>query len=94
MNSNSTPSTSLLGLSIVLSRLFHRFGFIALFLIVAAGLIISIFLLGGVIAKTDNPGDYTPNTSATTFNQETINKIENLSKESKVDTSGRLLPFW
>ncbi|HEY0965183.1 MAG TPA: hypothetical protein VGE13_01760 [Candidatus Saccharimonadales bacterium] len=91
---NSISNTSLSGLSTVLSRVFHRFGFIALFLIVATGLMISVLLLVGVIAKTDNPGDYAPDTSATTFDQATMDKIEGLSQKSTVDTGGRLLPFW
>lgn len=90
---NSASSTSLSALSTTFSRIFHRFGFIVLFLVVAAGLIISVFLLVGVIGKTDNPGDYAPSTSVTTFDQATIEKIEGLSKKSDIDTSGRLLPF-
>lgn len=91
---NASSHTSLSGLSTNFSRLFHRFGFIVLFLIVAAGLIISVLLLLNVISKTDNPGNYSPTTSATTFDEATIKKIESLSKKSNVDTSGRLLPFW
>lgn len=90
---NSVPSTSLSALSATFSRLFHRFGFIVLFLIVAVGLIISVLLLVNVIGKTDNPGNYAPSTSVTTFDQTTIKKIEDLSKKSDADTSGRLLPF-
>lgn len=91
---NSVPHTSLSGLSANFSRLFHRFGFIVLFLIVAAGLIVSVLLLLGIISKTDNPGDYSPTTSATTFDKTTIEKIESHSTKSNVDTNGRLLPFW
>ena len=96
---NIDLGTSFTKLSATISRLFHRFGFIAIFLVVSAGIGISVFLLTDVLAKTDDPGDYTPETNTYNFDTVTIDKIKNLKDSDqatdRVDTSGvkRLLPL-
>ncbi len=79
------------------NHLLYRFGLLAIFIIIAIGLVVSIFLLNSVIAQTDQANGYKPTTTAVTFDEATIRKIESLKTEGedtdRVQASGRLLPF-
>lgn len=88
---------SLANLGTIINRLLHRFGLLAIFIIIAIGLAISVFLLNSIITRTDQADGYKPSTTSITFDQATVDKIENLKvpgeKTDRVEASGRLLPF-
>ena len=88
---------SLSNIGTLLGHQLHRFGLFAIFLIIAVGLMISIFMLNSVIARTDQANGYEPLTTTITFDESTVQKIESLKAEGedtdRVQTSGRLLPF-
>lgn len=88
---------ALANLGQALNRLLYRFGLLAIFVIIAIGLVISILMLNSVIARTDQSNGYQPTTTSITFDESTVQKIENLKAESektdRIQASGRLLPF-
>ena len=88
---------SLANLGALLGQQLNRFGLFAIFLIIAVGLMVSIFMLNSVIARTDQANGYVPTTTNIVFDEKTVQKIESLKAEGertdRVETSGRLLPF-
>lgn len=92
---NSNFGTSLSGVGIKFNQFLHRFGFIVIFIVVAIGLVASIFLLNNVIIRADQANGYVSEINTYTFDQATIDKLENFSDNDTVDTGGRsrLTPF-
>jgi len=88
---------SLANLGLMLNRLLYRFGLLAIFIIIVIGLVVGIIMLNAVIARTDQSNGYQPTTTTVTFDEATVQKIENLKakgeKTDRIEASGRLLPF-
>jgi ABC-type bacteriocin/lantibiotic exporter with double-glycine peptidase domain len=81
-----------------LGQLFHRYGLLVFFLIIAGGLIAALITLNLIIAKTDDSEGYVSDVNNMSFDVETINKIRELRTDDqetkKIDLdSGRILPF-
>lgn len=75
----------------------HRYHVILFVVIILGGLIVVVLLLNNIIVKSGQSGSYTP-TNSSTFDQDTINRIENLKtsdeKSDPIDlSSGRTNPF-
>lgn len=90
-------NVSLSDLGTKIAKLVERFGLLAVFLVIAAGLIICVFLLNNVITETDNAHGYVSDVNKISFDEETIQKIKDLKEPGeqteRLETSGRLLPF-
>lgn len=88
---------SLANIGTLLNRLLYKYGLLTIFIVIAIGLAVSIFMLNSVIAQTDQKDGYTPATTSITFDEATVQKIENLKakgeKTDRVQVDGRLLPF-
>lgn len=94
---SSNINISVASLGAILNRLIYRFGLLAVFIVIAIGIIIGILSLNSVIAQTDQANGYTPKTTGIVFDEATVQKIEDLKMDGertdRVETSGRLLPF-
>jgi hypothetical protein len=81
----------------IANRFIYRYGLLSIFIIIAVGLVASIILLNAVIARTDQSNGYTPAETSITFDESTVQRIENLKmngeETDQVETNGRLLPF-
>lgn len=79
------------------SAILHRYHVVLFVVTILGGLVIVVLLLNGIIAKSGQVGEYTP-TNASSFDTQTIQRIEQLKTRSeKTDpidlSSGRTNPF-
>lgn len=79
-------------------RFMHRFHVVVFVIVVLGGVAASVFILNGIVLKSNDPtGISTPDNNAN-FNQDTIKRIEELKTRdqsgSNLDlSSGRTNPF-
>ena len=72
----------------------HRFHIVIFVVLVLGGLAVVVFLLNNIISLSDQSNGYTPDTNDTSFDQATIQKIEDLQNRGQTPpTSGRTNPF-
>lgn len=75
----------------------HRFHVVLFVFFVMGGLAVVVLMLNNTIVASGNPGDYTPATNSTSFDQTTIDRIEDLKTKDEsstnLDLSGRTNPF-
>lgn len=76
----------------------HRFHIVLFVIIVLGGLAVVIFLLNEVVVTSGQANGYTPDANNATFDQSTIQKIQNLKTASQSDqpitnNGGRTNPF-
>lgn len=82
-----------------LSSLLSRFHVIIFTIIVIGGLIVCMLLINATITESDASGAYTPPSTNTNFDQQTIDRIKQLHSSSdptpapSLDLSGRINPF-
>ena len=79
------------------SAFLHRYHVVVFVVTILGGLVIVVLLLNGIIAKSGQVGNFTP-TTGSSFDQQTIERIENLKtrneKSDPIDlSSGRTNPF-
>lgn len=75
----------------------HRFHVVLFVFFVLGGLAVVVLMLNNTIIASGDPGDYTPPTNSTAFDQATIDRIEELKTKDEtitdLDLSGRTNPF-
>jgi predicted class III extradiol MEMO1 family dioxygenase len=75
----------------------RRFHVTVFAIIVVGGLAIVVFMLNTIIIRSADTSDYVPETPSATFDQATIDRIEDLKTrnqaDSELDLSGRTNPF-
>lgn len=75
----------------------HRFHVVIFVVVVLGGLAVVVFMLNSTIILSSDPGDYTPNANNASFDQATIQRVEELKTRdqttSQLDLSGRSNPF-
>jgi hypothetical protein len=72
----------------------HRFHIVLFVVIVLGGLAVVILLLNNIVGLSSQSNGYTADTSNASFDQATINKIEDLNNRSQTTpTTGRTNPF-
>jgi hypothetical protein len=75
----------------------RRFHVTIFAIIVIGGLAIVVFMLNNIIIRSADTSDYTPETPSATFDEATIDRIEDLKTrnqtDSQLDLSGRTNPF-
>lgn len=72
----------------------HRFHIIIFVVLILGGLAVVVLLLNNIVALSGQKNGYAPDTNNATFDQTTIQKIENLQNRSQTPpTSGRTNPF-
>lgn len=76
----------------------HRFHLIIFAVVVLGGLVISVLLLNDIVNQSSESGDYVAPSANTTFDQKTIDQIEQLktpgqSGDSLNLSQGRTNPF-
>jgi hypothetical protein len=82
-----------------LGSILSRFHIIIFTITVIGGLIICMLLINATITQSDSSGAYTPASTNTNFDQQTINRIKQLHSSSdptpapSLDLSGRINPF-
>jgi len=80
-----------------LSHFFNRYHFIIFFVFSIGGISIGILLLNNAIVSSDNANGYTSTVNDTTFDQDTIKRLEALKEPGqeteKLPLSGRTSPF-
>lgn len=95
----TSPSASKNTKKVSLSEFFSRYHSLIFFLIVIGGLVTAVYLLSNIIALSDATNEnYTPQTTSTTFDTETIEKVRQLTPSSSTPPalkipSGRIDPF-
>lgn len=66
----------------------HRFHVVVFVVLVLGGLVWVVLLLNLTVITSSEPNDYTPPTSTTTFDQDTIKRIEELkTRDQNADIS-------
>lgn len=76
-----------------------RFHIIVFTIIILGGLIVCMLLINATIAQSDTSSNYTPPSTNTSFDQQTIDRIKQLHSSSDttstpiLDLSGRINPF-
>lgn len=79
---------SLESLRKTLFALLHRFHAVIFVIVVLGGLAVVVLLLNNTIIASGEPNDYTPATNTTTFDQTTIDRIEELkTRDQSIDIS-------
>ncbi len=86
----NTSSLSISQLTIPLSRFLHRFHIILFALLVIGGLSVATFMLYGTIIESGTTDQ--PTSSASSFDQTTIKKIETLRDPSQESAPLQLPP--
>lgn len=75
-----------------LSTFLHRFHVTLFVLVVFGGLALVIFMLNGVIIRSTETSGYTPKTPNATFDQATIDRIEELQTRGQTNGGPTLPP--
>lgn len=91
-------STAFAAIAQAFVRFLHRFHITIFVLIVFGGLAIIVLMLNGIIIRSSDSGDYTPETPSASFDQATIDRIEELKTRNQADQPftippGRSNPF-
>lgn len=82
-----------------LGKFLARFHVIVFTIIIIGGLIVCMLLINATVAESDTSSSYTPASTNTSFDQQTINRIKQLHSSSDtssapgLDLSGRTSPF-
>jgi hypothetical protein len=76
----------------------HRFHIVLFVIVVLGGLAVVIFLLNNVVVTSGQDNGYTPDINNTSFDQSTIQKIQNLKTADQSDPTisnngARINPF-
>lgn len=80
------------------SKFLARFHVIIFTIIILGGLIVAMLLINATIGQSDTSSNYTPPSTNTNFDQQTIDRIQKLhpasdNATSTLDLSGRVNPF-
>ena len=86
------------GTNIHIGAFFGRFHAVIFTVVVGGGLAVAVYLLMNILNSSDVPEDYTPQTANTSFDQQTIDHIEQLRPLSEQPaspdpTEGRTSPL-
>lgn len=89
---------SLTAIKTALVAFLRRFHVTLFVLVVFGGLAIIVFMLNNVIVRSGDTSDYTPETPSATFDQATIERIEELKTRDQTEGNlvlppGRTNPF-
>lgn len=89
---------SLTSLKTRLGKFLARFHVLVFTVLILGGLIVAMLLINATIGQSDTSSNYTPPSANTTFDQQTIDRIEKLhsasdNATSTLDLSGRVNPF-
>jgi hypothetical protein len=81
-----------------LTAFLRRFHITLFVLVVFGGLAIVVFMLNGIIVRSSDTSDYTPETPSASFDQATIDRIEELQTRDQTNGGltlppGRTNPF-
>lgn len=95
---NMNFNLSLTSIKKALITFLHRFHVVLFVVIVLGGTAMVIFILNGIVIRSSESDGYTSNTNNTTFDQATIQRIEELKTRDQTDDSaslpsGRTNPF-
>lgn len=90
---------SLLGIKKTITTILHRYHIVLFVVVIAGSLVIVVLLLNNIIVTSSNVNNgYTSSSNSATFDQATINRIEQLKTDTQGSTSinfsqGRTNPF-
>lgn len=70
----------------------HRFHIMIFAIVVLGGMIAATLVLNSIIAKSTQTGDYTPSAANVNFDQDTIDRINQLKTRSESANAGLNLP--
>lgn len=90
---------SLTNLTSKLGSFLSRFHVIVFTIIIIGGLIVCVLLINATVTESDSSSNYTPPSTNTSFDQQTIDRIKQLHSSSdgtpapSLDLSGRINPF-
>ena len=81
-----------------IAKTFQRYNLTIFIVVLVSGLAVSVLMLNNTLQQASNPGNYTPATDSTTFDQATIDRITQLHTSSEPSPElqlpeGRINPF-
>lgn len=90
-------SISLTSIKKIIVRSLHRYHVVLFVIIVLGGLALMVFFLNLILIRSSESDGYTSSSNNASFDQQTIDRIEDLKKaddsSSQLDLSGRSNPF-
>ena len=75
-NKDKSPAKNKRSLSI--KRLFERFHAVMFFVVVFGGLAVAVYMLSTIISNSSTPAGYTPPSTESSFDTETIDRVDQL----------------